>query len=77
MGFKIDCSLGRISYGVVSEGSVMNNGVSKKLCLTIIAIQAIIQMSNGSEDKIYYALIIAGLVVVYKVVQALIDWKTK
>ena len=51
------------------------NGVSKKLCLTIIGIQAIIQMSDGSEDKIYYALIIAGLVVLYKVIQGVIDWK--
>ena len=51
------------------------NGVSKKLCITIIGIQAIIHMSEGSEDKLYYALLIAGLVVVYKAVQAVMDWK--
>ena len=51
------------------------NGVSKKLCISIIGIQAIIQMSDGSVDKFRYALLIAGVIVVYKVIQFLIDRK--
>ena len=51
------------------------NGVSKKLCISIIGIQAVIQMSGDSEDKFCYAVLIVGIVVVYKIIQFLIDRK--
>ena len=47
--------------------------MSKKLCMCIVGINAIIQMSQGSENKIWYAAIIAGIVVVYKFTQAYLD----
>jgi hypothetical protein len=53
------------------------NGVSKKLCITMFGIQAIVGMAQGTDDKIFYACLIAGVVAVYKVVQAIIDWKSK
>lgn len=51
------------------------NGVSKKLCITLIGIQAIVHLSQDSTDKLKYACLIAGLVVIYKAVQAFLDWK--
>jgi hypothetical protein len=53
----------------------MNNGVSKKLCITLIGIQAIVQMAEGSPEKFKYAALVAGLIVIYKAVQAFLDWK--
>lgn len=50
------------------------NGVSKKLCISILGIQAIVQMSTDAENKLIYACLIVGIVVVYKGVQALMDW---
>ena len=54
----------------------MVNGVSKKLCISIIGIQAIVQMSNDAVpgDKIWYAALIVDIVIVYKLVQAVSDW---
>ncbi len=51
------------------------NGVSKKFCICVLGINTIIGMSGGVEDKTMYAAMILGIVVVYKVVQAVIDWK--
>lgn len=53
------------------------NGVSKKLCISLIGVQAIVHMSNdaSAEDKIWYAVLVLGIVVVYKCVQAFVDWK--
>ena len=53
----------------------MNNGVSKKLCMTAVSILAVVQLSDGAEDKLPYAIIIASICVVYKLVQGIIDWK--
>ena len=53
----------------------MTNGVSKKLCVTMFGIQAILYMSQGSDDKLFFACLIAGVIVVFKVVQGFIDWK--
>ena len=53
----------------------MKNGVSKKLCMTAATILAVTQLSEGAEDKLPYALIIAVICVVYKLIQGFIDWK--
>ena len=53
----------------------MDNGVSKKLCISIIGVQAIIQMSQDAPEKFKYALLVAGVTVFYKVLQYLIDRK--
>lgn len=54
-----------------------DNGISKKLCISIIGVQAIIQMSQDAPDKFKYALLIAGVIVFYKMLQFLIDRKKK
>ena len=51
------------------------NGVSKKLCISIIGIQAIVQMANGAEDKFKFAILIAVVIAMYKVVQFMLDRK--
>ncbi len=53
----------------------MDNGVSKKLCITVIGVQAIIQMSADAPEKFKYALLVAGVIVFYKTLQFLIDRK--
>ncbi len=53
------------------------NGVSKKLCISIIGVQAIIQMSQDATDKLPYAMMIAGIVVTLQVIQVFKDWKVK
>ncbi len=55
----------------------MTSGVSKKLCISLLGIQAIVQMSNDAAptDKIWYALMIVGIVAVFKIIQAVMDWK--
>ena len=60
----------------MERGSKMN-GVSKKLCISLIGVQAIVHMSNDvpAEDKIWYAVLVLGFVIVYKCVQAFVDWK--
>lgn len=49
------------------------NGVSKKLCITMIGIQAIVHMSQDVDNPYHYACLIAGMVIVYKLVQCRID----
>lgn len=51
------------------------NGVSKKLCISIIGIQAIVQLSADEESKILYALLITGIIALFKIVQYLLDKK--
>ena len=51
------------------------NGVSKKLCISIIGIQAIVQMANGSTEKFRYAVLVAIVIAMYKVVQFMLDRK--
>ena len=51
------------------------NGVSKKLCLTALSIGMIVQLSDGAEDKLPYAIAIGVICVIYKAVQGFIDWK--
>ena len=53
----------------------MTNGVSKKLCITGITIGAIVGMSVGEEEKLYYAVIVGVLCVIATLVQAFLDWK--
>ena len=49
------------------------NGVSKKLCISIIGIQAIIQLSQGATNKFWYAGLIFGIVVIFKITQVYKD----
>lgn len=53
------------------------NGVSKKLCISLIGVQAIVHMSADAPeaDKIWYAAMVLVVVIVYKCVQAFLDWK--
>ncbi len=51
------------------------NGVSKKLCITAAGILAVTQLAAGAENKIYYAIIIGAICIVYKAIQGFIDWK--
>jgi hypothetical protein len=49
------------------------SGMSKKLCITMIGIQAVVHLSQGVENPYRYAGLIAGMVIVYKIVQCRID----
>ena len=51
----------------------MNTGVSKKLTITMIGIQAIVHLSQDAPDKLYYAGLVAAVVIIYKLVQCRID----
>lgn len=53
----------------------MDNGVSKKLFIVVLGLQAIIQMSVDAPEKFKYALLVAGVIVFYKTLQFLIDRK--
>ncbi len=55
----------------------MNNGVSKKLCITAISITAIVQLADGAEDKWPYAIVIGCICIAYKLVQGWIDSRGK
>ena len=52
-----------------------DNGMSKKLCALLLGLQAIIAMSADAEEKFKYALLVAGIIVFYKMLQFLIDRK--
>ena len=52
----------------------MTPGVSKKLCITMFGIQAIVHLAEGAERKLMYACLVAGVVVVFKIVQGLSDF---
>lgn len=49
------------------------NGVSKKLCITATGIAAIYGLADGATNNLPYALAIAIMCVVYKLVQGYID----
>ena len=53
------------------------NGVSKKLCISIIGIQAVASLAADQESKILYALLIVGIVALFKIVQYLLDREDK
>jgi hypothetical protein len=52
----------------------MNNGVSKRLFLAVVCIQAVVGMSEGVADKIWYACIVAGIFLIFKLGQVILDW---
>jgi hypothetical protein len=49
------------------------NGLSKKLCTVAAGIGIVLQMSNGAQDKLPYAIIIGAICIVYKIVQGVVD----
>ena len=49
------------------------NGVSKKLCITLIGVQAVVHLAQDAPDKTRYAVMVAAMIVVYKLVQCRID----
>ena len=51
----------------------MSTGLSKKLCITLIGIQAIVHLSLDAPEKLWYACLVAGVITVYKLVQCRID----
>lgn len=53
------------------------NGVSKKLFIGFVALEVIGRMSEGSENKLWYAAIVAGIAVVCVAAQFVIDWKKR
>ena len=53
----------------------MNNGVSKRLFLATICVQAVVNMAEGVADKIWYACIVAGIFLIFKIGQVVLDWK--
>jgi hypothetical protein len=55
----------------------MDNGVSKKVCITAASILAITQLAQDAPDKIPYAIVVGVICVVYKLVQGWIDYKKK
>ncbi len=55
----------------------MDNGVSKKLCITAASILAIVQLAGDAEDKWPYAVVIGCICVTYKIVQGWIDYSKK
>lgn len=55
----------------------MNNGVSKKLCITAVGIAVVTQLAAGAEDKLPYAIVIGCMCITYKLVQGWIDGKSK
>ena len=55
----------------------MNTGVSKKFCISIIGIQAIVQLSQDAPSKFVYACLVMGIVVVFKITQVAKDYLMK
>ena len=51
----------------------MANGVSKKLFITVVCVQAIVGMAEDAEDKLPYAIVICVIFGIYKLVQGWID----
>ena len=54
----------------------MNNGVSKKLFITVVCVQAVVGLSDGADDKWPYALVVACIFAVYKIAQSILDWSS-
>ena len=55
----------------------MSEGVSKKLCITATGIAAVYGLADGANNNLPYALAIAIMCVVYKLVQGYIDTRKK
>ena len=53
----------------------MNNGVSKKLCATVIAMGIIATMAQDAENQLPYAIIIGSLALAYCIKQGILDWR--
>lgn len=53
------------------------NGVSKKLCIAVVGIAAIVSLADGAPNKLPYAISIAVICIVYKAVQGYIDCKNR
>ena len=49
------------------------NGVSKKLTITMIGIQAVVHLAQDAPDKTRYAGMVAVMIIIYKLVQMRID----
>ena len=49
------------------------NGVSKKLCISLIGVQALVHLAPEDASKVYYGIMITVIVVVFKLVQCRID----
>jgi hypothetical protein len=49
------------------------NGVSKKLCISLIGIQALVHLAPEDPSRVYYGLMVMVIVVVFKLVQCRID----
>ena len=50
-------------------------GISKKVFIATIGVQGIINMADGAEEKFKYAIVVGVIVIVFKVLQFLIDRK--
>lgn len=55
----------------------LNNLASKKLVTTGAAIITIATLAKDAPDKLPYCIIIAVIAVIYKICQAILDWKGK
>lgn len=64
----------RVGYSV-QKGLPMSNGISKKLCVTIVGIQAVVKLSEGAANKLYYAAGVVIICIVFKLVQTWLDRK--
>lgn len=51
------------------------NGVSKKLCIAVVSITAIVKLAEDAPNKLPYAIGVVVICVVYKVIQGWIDRK--
>ncbi len=52
-----------------------DTGISKKLFIATIGVQGIVNMAEGAEQKFKYAIVVGIIVVVFKILQFLIDRK--
>lgn len=48
-------------------------GVSKRLCISIIGIQSIVHLADDTANKLWYGVMITGIVIVFKIAQVLSD----
>lgn len=53
----------------------MDNGVSKKLCVVTTCISGIVGLAANAENKLPYALIVAGMFIAYLIARVIKDWK--
>ena len=53
------------------------NGVSKKLHITGLCISGVLGLAANAENKLPFALIIAGMFALYLIGQGFLDWIEK